>query len=219
MKNATIIGVAAAVACLAGCSATQVPPAAPAPASASGTPVAPVETVSAAAPSASTGQAPPAAPEPNVSASTSASPSPSPALEEQPVAVRPGSLNGTLVKAYVYPVHRGAELATANILVKSDDPDMHFTLSSTFSDGDPEVSASTKEAVDGFRLVDTKAKKAYLPATNGSGSCLCTPIGSALYLYTSQVWITVVFAAPPADVTAMDLVMPVFGTVSNAPLV
>jgi hypothetical protein len=154
-------------------------------------------------------------------ASTSAAPASTSAaaVDEQPFAVRPGTVDHNRVKAYLYPVHRGGETSTVNLMIKSDDPNHTFVLGSSLGDHNPEVSASEKASVDGIRLIESGRKKAYLPATTGDGSCLCTPTSDAAYEYHTQVWVSVIFAAPPASVAAVDVFIPIFGTVSNVPVV
>jgi len=146
---------------------------------------------------------------------TQATTSPS---EEQPVAVRPGAIDDVRVKASVYPVRRGDQTVAVNVMIESIESSDTFNLGSALSDGNPEVASNKSASVDGLRLVDPTNKKAYLPATTGTGSCLCVPADDGVWDYTSMVWVSVVFAAPPETVSAVDVQIPRFGTVNDVPI-
>ncbi len=149
----------------------------------------------------------------------SAEPTPTSAPTEQPFSVRPGSVSSKPVKASVFPVERAGQLATVNVLIAADDPLATFGVGASLSDQDPEVGSRSKDSVDGLRLVDPVNKKSYLPATTGNGVCACTPADDAIPMFTSSLWVSVVFAAPPADQTTINVVIPRFGTVTDVPLV
>ena len=150
------------------------------------------------------------------SAESSSAGTPAPA--EQPFAVRPGAIDKLRVKASVFPVRRAGQTATVNVLIASDNPQEAFMLNGELSDGNPEVGSRSDRAVDGLRLVDTTNKKAYLPATTGDGICACTPADKVLD-ETNAVWVSVVFAAPPAELTTISVQIPQFGTITDVPLV
>ena len=141
-----------------------------------------------------------------------------PAPAEQPFAVRPGAIDKVRVTASVFPVRRAGQTATVNVLITSDKPQEAFMLNGELSDGNPEVGSRSDWAVDGLRLVDATNKKAYLPATTGDGICACTPDDKILD-ETNAVWVSVVFAAPPADLTTISVQIPQFGTITDVPLV
>ncbi len=182
--------------------------------------------VSAPSPSSSTSAGPasvtPSPSSPAVpSATQSAPPSEAPIPVESPVAVRSGTLPSfgqlsATVSAEVYPVRRSGETAVVNIHLTSDN---RFRLGRALSDRDREVADRELASVDGVRLIDPGGKKAYLPATVGDGQCLCSPSGEAADDLVRSVWVSVVFAAPAASVRHVDVVIPVFGTVSHVPVV
>lgn len=138
---------------------------------------------------------------------------------EQPFAVRPGAINTVHVKASVFPVRRAGQTATVNVLIASDNPQEGFILGGDLSDGNPEVGSRSDRAVDGLRLVDATNKKAYLPATTGDGICACIPADNAELNETNAVWVSVVFAAPPAELSTISVQIPQFGTITDVPLV
>ena len=81
------------------------------------------------------------------------------------------------------------------------------------------TSDSTGDAADGLQLVDGKNAKLYLVASDGQGRCLCSRNLSNLFLdYGNPVPLSASFAAPPADITAVQVRIPGFGTVKNVPV-
>jgi hypothetical protein len=195
VRTAVVFAAGAVALGLAGCSPTPTPPE-----------------------SSATSPQAPATPPSAAPASAAPTAAPTPRPTEQPVAVRPGAFDKTAVNAYIYPVRRSGQTATANVLIRSEDPDKEFMVSTALGDGNPEVSAQNLGSVDGIRLIDNTAKKAYLPATTGEGVCLCSPTDDAAYAFNTTMWVTVVFAAPPEATSKVDLLLPVFGTVTDVPV-
>lgn len=62
---------------------------------------------------------------------------------------------------------------------------------------------------DGFQLIDTKNKKAYLVAHDGNGKCFCSRMASEFFV--SPLLFSATFGAPPADVTTVDVSVAGFG--------
>jgi hypothetical protein len=120
----------------------------------------------------------------------------------------------------VYPVRRSDTLATLHFTVTVDPAadDGIFVLD-LFGDGDPTTGDSqSATSVDGVRLVDSVRRKLYLAASDGKGNCLCTRglQGDLEPGHTYTFYAT--YAAPPAEVTAVDISFPQFGTVSRVPV-
>jgi hypothetical protein len=108
---------------------------------------------------------------------------------------------------------------------------MHFTVAvdpeaedgifvfDLFSDGDSTTGdAQSSTSVDGVRLVDSARRKVYLAASDGKGNCLCSRAlrGNLEPGHTYTFYAT--YAAPPPEVTALDVSFPQFGTVSRVPV-
>lgn len=159
--------------------------------------------------------APTSSPADNASAPT---PSSTPAAGEQPFATRPGSLDKVRVAAQLFPVRRSGRTATVNLYITSLDPDETFTVSDHLGDGNIETASKSQSSVDGIRLLDTSAKKAYLPAVTADGACVCSPDDDNTYTFNSSVWVTVTFAAPPKDTTTVSVTVPTFGTFTDVPV-
>lgn len=159
----------------------------------------------------------PAASTPASTGSSSTAATPGPAA--QPVATRPGSFEKTKVTAQLYPVRRSGDTATVDLYIESQNLDETFMVFDNLSDGDTETAAKSMTAVDGIRLLDTTAKKAYLPAVTANGDCVCSPNDASSSEYRSSVWVTVTFAAPPASRSSISVSVPTFGTFTDVPLV
>lgn len=182
-----------------------VPPTGPAPSA----PGDAGDTADPAPPSKDPGSAPSGAPSPA---------DPPTSADDRPFAMRPGTIDGARVKASVFPVTRAGGTATVNVMIASDDPNRQFWVGGALSDGNRETGAAGLDSVDGLRLVDVKSKKLYLPAVTGAGRCACSPDGTEVWVRTTLVWVSVVFAAPPTDLTAIDVQVPQFGTFTGVPL-
>jgi hypothetical protein len=152
-------------------------------------------------------------------ASPSASvPSGSVSAGDQQVTTRPGSFDKDKVVATLYPVRRTGETASVNLYIAAQDPDGTFMLLNSLGDGNTETSSKALTSVDGVRLVDPVAKKAYLPAVTADGQCVCSPDDGATGEIRSSVWVTVTFAAPPAELTTINVTVPTFGTFTDVPI-
>ncbi len=144
---------------------------------------------------------------------------PSQAAGEEPVATRPGSFNKVRVSAQVFPIRRSGGTATVDLYIASQDPEEPFSLFDHLSDGNTETSSRNTTSVDGIRLLDTTAKKAYLAAVTADGACVCSPDDEHTASFNSSVWVTVTFAAPPVGVTAVSVSVPSFGTFTDVPVI
>ena len=89
---------------------------------------------------------------------------------------------------------------------------MCVQIAGLLSDSDNTASDATGDAADGLQLVDGKNAKVYLVASDGKGRCLCTRSLNSLFLDPGYpVVLSATFAAPPADVTAIQVRIPHFG--------
>lgn len=154
-------------------------------------------------------------------AASSPAPTPTatPTAVEQPVATRPGSISKVRVDAQMFPVRRGGGTATVDLYIASRDPDATFMLSDHLGDGNTETASKSETSVDGIRLLDTTAKKAYLPAVTADGACVCSPDDDNTTNYNNSIWVTVTFVAPPESVNTVSVSVPSFGTFANVPVI
>lgn len=209
MRHLSILALAGTTAALLTSCGLPTGPAAPSEAP---TEVAPTVTI--APPSFATPTPAPSASAPPPPASTPTPSDPS----DQPVASRPAAFDKVRVTGTLYPVRRLGDTANVNLYIESRNPDQPFRTGRTLSDGNPDITSNNPYSPDGLRLIDPVAKKAYLPATIPSGSCLCTPEGDTFGSRQSALWVSVTFAAPPASTTSVDVFVPMFGTFSGVPV-
>jgi len=213
MRRRTVLGlVTALVLCAAGCGLGDAPPTEPVPAVTSDPP----STV----PSMST-QPTPADP------STSTQPTPAdpsqPAGPDQlgePVVTRTSAADGDKIQLTLYPVVRDGVVSHLNFVLSAPEEEAErVQIADLLSDANSTSSNFALDAADGLQLVDGKNAKVYLVASDGKGHCLCTRNLNNLYVeYGNPVLMSASFAAPPADVTAIQVRIPNFGTVKNVPV-
>lgn len=153
-------------------------------------------------------------------APTATDPSPSGGTDQlgQPFVTRDSSRNGESFTMTLYPVRRTGTTSSVNLTLSSSG-DEGFTVSTLLTDNNSESGDASASAADGIQLVDGKNAKLYLVASDGQGHCLCTQglTGVVLKDGASSI-ISATFAAPPADVTTVDVVVPSFGTVKDVPV-
>jgi hypothetical protein len=202
----TAIGVASAVLLLSGCGAREDSPATP------------ELTVPPAAPASSapahTAAAPTVQPTP-------ADPSQSPVTDlGQAVATRTSTHDGAPVTLTLYPVVRSGTTSSVNFTLSSPGgTSSRLQVADMLSDEDYDSSDGSGHAADGLSLVDVKNSKLYLVASDGAGNCLCSRGLAGVFLSKDlPVIMSATFAAPPADVTTVDMRIPTFGTVKDVPV-
>jgi len=162
------------------------------------------------------GQAPPPSP-PAQTTSSQASASPSAAASLPPDQVI-GSReitgnNWYKVRIDLYAIQRQDKLITVNFAatVLEHDRASGWDVGSTFS-----AVPSDTPTVDGVYLVDTKNAKKHLVAKDNEGTCLCSS-GLVEIDTDKTVVFSATFAAPPPDVSTMDVFIPRAGTFKNVP--
>jgi hypothetical protein len=73
--------------------------------------------------------------------------------------------------------------------------------------------------VAGVYLIDGKHGKKYEVANDPGGHCVCSSLLGNLYIAPGSATVmTATFAAPPADVTALDVSIPLAGTFHDVPV-
>lgn len=139
----------------------------------------------------------------------------------EPVATRKGSLDGQEVSLDVYPLTRSGSLVVLNFSLSVDKsaPD-NVSLYNSFGDSNDDAGHfDSAESVDGVKLLDGQNNKVYLVASDGQGNCLCT---NDFFARSAEPGDTIVmtasYAAPPEDVTTVDVAFPNFGTVTGVPI-
>lgn len=136
------------------------------------------------------------------------------------VATRTSSKSGQPVTMTLYPVLRDGATAHVNLALSSPvDDDDRVQIASMLSDGDSDSSDRSVWAADGLQLVDGVNSKVHLVASTGQGECLCSRELQGVFLAVdAPVLFSATFAAPPPDVTSVDVRVPGFGTVPRVAL-
>jgi hypothetical protein len=157
---------------------------------------------------------------PSAGATASGTPNGAPTELGAPAATRDGTADEQKATLAVYPVRRSDTLAVMHFTVAVDtNADDGIFVFDLFGDGDSTTGdASSSTSVDGVRLVDSARRKVYLPASDGKGNCLCSRDlkGDLEPGHTYTFYAT--YAAPPAEVSVLDVSFPQFGTVSRVPV-
>ena len=137
-----------------------------------------------------------------------------------PVVTRTSAADGEKVELALYPVVRDDRVSHVNMVLSVPDEDAdRVQVASLLADGDYSAGDTTGDTADGLQLVDGKNAKLYLVASDGKGRCLCSRNLNSMFLdYGNPVLLSASFAAPPADVTAIQVRIPNFGTVKNVPV-
>lgn len=136
------------------------------------------------------------------------------------VATRSSSLNGYQVDLKLFPVTRNGSTSTVNFSLTSPDSGANkVQIAQLLGDGNYSAIDKTAFAADGLQLVDGKNAKVYLVASDGQGQCLCSRNLVQVQLEKGlPALFSASFAAPPADVTSVDVKIPSFGTVTGVPV-
>ncbi|WP_378784632.1 hypothetical protein ACFMQL_04185 [Nonomuraea fastidiosa] len=103
---------------------------------------------------------------------------------------------------------------TFTVTVLDDGGDVTgWSVHSAFS-----ASPSAQPKVDGVFLVDVKNAKKHLVAVDSEGKCVCSRIQALFLKKDDTAVLSATFAAPPPDVTTVDVHIPNVGTLSDVPI-
>jgi hypothetical protein len=156
---------------------------------------------------------------------TTPAPAPAPDAAE-PLATREGSIEGDAVTAEIVALKRSGATLVLNFRLRATQPDadINAQVASNLANDIFEDKPGTKQALpsdnlDGITLVDTKNRKRHLVARDANNTCVCsTGLGSVFVRGDAPVNLSATFGAPPADVKALDVTIPSFGTFTDVPL-
>jgi hypothetical protein len=160
---------------------------------------------------------------PSAAQSTSTSPSGKKvAVPEQAIATRSGSMDQKPVTLEIVELKRSGGTSALTFRVSARAGASGAQVAQTFDDG---LSQKLKDAtdsgdtLDGISLVDSKNRKRYLVGRDANGHCVCdSNLSNAFANEDAPVILSATFAAPPPDVSAMDVVVPKFGTFKDVPV-
>lgn len=126
------------------------------------------------------------------------------------------------VKAELYGPRRGQGFLTVKVRLTNLAPasagrSMQWQIGSTFA-GETRGPSGT-DTFSGVHLLDRKNNKQYLVARNANGAFLASNQLSAVFVQPQQaVEFFATFGAPPDDVTAMDIAIPLVPVFENVPI-
>lgn len=172
--------------------------------------------------------APPAStPAPAASpAEAAATPTPTPTVATGPVAQGEGSADGGRFVFIITDLKRSGPTVVLNATVSlaGDSPGDSIQISSTFSDGlfnelEDEEGDEAGDVFDGVALIDPEGRKKYLVARESTGRCVCSNDLSAAFVQEdAPINLQATLAAPPEDVTTVDVVVPNVKTFTDVPI-
>ena len=147
------------------------------------------------------------------------------ASDGRALASRVGTIDGVRVTLEIAELKRSGA-TTALSLRLTTDADDRAQVADTFDNGTYEKSRSPDAAsisggstLDGVYLLDTKNAKKYLVGRDAENNCACDgDLGGAFVHSEAPLTLSATFGAPPADVQAVDVFVPRFGTFKDVPL-
>lgn len=128
-----------------------------------------------------------------------------------PAATRQATKENVAYTLAVYPLVRDGQLATLTYRLTVD------ALPEGKDNVFPHTLVGTNSWNDGTTLVDSTNNKVYLPARDVEGDCLCSDVNRVMLAGETQT-MTAVYAAPPEDISSVDLIVPTFGSVPGVPV-
>lgn len=158
--------------------------------------------------------------------SAATTPAGEPAASDGPaLASRAGTIDGVRVTLEIAELKRSGA-TTALSLRLTTEADERAQVAGTFDNGIFDKSRSRDASsisggstLDGVFLLDTKNRKKYLVGRDAENNCACDgDLGSAFVDSDGPLTLSATFGAPPADVRAVDVFVPKFGTFKDVPL-
>lgn len=128
------------------------------------------------------------------------------------------SSGGTRIELRLHQLTREGSLSHLNLTISTDST-KNYQVAGLLSDGNSEAGDASAWAADGITLEDGTHRKLYLVASDGQGTCLCTRDLSSVFLSDSEPFVvSATFAAPPPDITTVDVRIPGFGVFTRVPV-
>lgn len=143
------------------------------------------------------------------------------------LASREGQIDGEPVLLEVTELRRSGSTTSLTFQLTIDEASAgedadSAQVAGTFDDGVGEAGAERGQdsrTVDGISLIDNQNRQRYLVARDSEGVCVCDGSTSSVFVEPGAPQVlSATFGAPPADVEAVDVVIPSFGTFKDVPL-
>jgi len=142
------------------------------------------------------------------------------------LASREGQIDGDAVRLDITELRRSGSTTALTFELTVDEPrageeEPSAQVAQTFDDGLSETDGKGQDyaSLDGVSLVDARNRKRHLVARDSEGVCVCDEDLSGTFVKPGgPVVLSATFGAPPADVDAVDVVIPNFGTFKDVPI-
>lgn len=149
-------------------------------------------------------------------------PKPRTFVADRVIASRTAQLGYADVKLAITHLDRTGEITSLTVKL-SNDSSFWASIDDVFDDGDTQPirnSDSTENgySVDGMYLLDRAHGQKYLVARDPDGRCVCDVGLEGRRVDEGSITLSATYGAPPPEVTAVDVVVPHFGTFANVPL-
>jgi hypothetical protein len=144
-------------------------------------------------------------------------------VPDRVIASRSGKIDDDDVKLEITHLERSGQTVSLSFRLTAETvfaPD----VGNTFDDGETEPidnsgSEENGSSVDGVYLLDRAHAQKYLVARDPDGRCICdVGIEDTDVSQEHPITLSATYGAPPPAVTAVDVVVPHFGTFANVPL-
>lgn len=148
--------------------------------------------------------------------------------EAEGLASKVGRVDGFPVELTITELVRGGDTMTLTLSLMTDpDEDQTAEVGGEFDNGIYEdltgagannvgISGAT---LDGITLIDTTNKQRYLVARDADNVCVCdVDLGTTSVGANAPTLLSATYGAPPEDVTAVDVMVPGYGTFRDVPI-
>jgi hypothetical protein len=153
---------------------------------------------------------------------TVAVPKPRAFVPDHVIASRTAQIGYVDVDLAITHLERSGETTSLSIKLTNEDT-LWANVDDIFDDGEtqPIRNSDSREngsSVDGIYLLDRAHGQKYLVARDPDGRCICDSGLAGRRVAEGTISLSATYGAPPPNVTAVDVVVPRFGTFANVPL-
>lgn len=134
------------------------------------------------------------------------------------LASRTAGFDDTTVRIDLLSLRRDGNLSTLRFTATNTTPGTVEDTSKEWSIYTDLGSGPTDYSVAGIYLVDPTHSKKYPTARDSADDCVCSSTSGVDIVPTQSREFSATFAAPPADVTTLDVYVPGAGTFENVPV-
>lgn len=142
-----------------------------------------------------------------------------PSLDESTViASRIGSYTDHTIRFDLLSLRRTGNLALLRFTATNTTPGTAEDTDKEWTVGDDLGSSGGEYSVDGVYLIDPAHSKKYPTATDSADDCVCSMTQGVDIVPTQSREFSATYAAPPPEVSTVDVYVPGAGTIENVPV-